>query len=93
MFNTTSTSVQYCEVGLVFNTNHIGNKYLTIYANEESPSNCECDIFLQRVERRICKYYYDAQTDSMIPYLDRIEYSPTYTSEDFDIYQGIVYPL
>ena len=93
MFNTTSTSVQYCEVWLVFNTNHIGNKYLTIFANEESPSNCECDIFLQNVERRICKYYYDAQTDSMIPYLDRIENSPTYTPEDFDIYQGIVYPL
>jgi len=93
MLNTTSASVQYCEVELVFNTNHIGNKYLTIYADEESPSNCECDIFLQRVGRRICKYYYDAQTDSMIPYIDRIEYSPTYTSEDFDIYQGIVYPL
>lgn len=93
MFNTTSTSVQYCEVGLVFNTNHIGNKYLTIFANEESPSNCECDIFLQDVERRICKYYYDAQTDSMLPYLDRIEYSQTYTPEDFDIYNGIVYPL
>ena len=93
MFNTTSSTVQYCEVGLVFNTNHIGNKYLTIYANEESPSNCECDVYLYGVGRRICKYYYDAQTDSMIPYLDRIENSPTYTPEDFDIYQGIVYPL
>ena len=87
--NSVSNSSWY--INISYNTGHIWNQYLTIYADEDSPSNCECDIYLRGITEYLPKYAYDAQTDSMVSWLQSLP--TTRYWEEYNLYNWLVIPL
>ena len=90
-FKQNSASDTSWQIEISYNTGHIWNQYLTIYADEDSPSNCECDIYLRGITEYIPKYAYDTQTDSMVSWLESIP--TTRYWEEYNLYNWLVIPL
>ena len=81
---------KWLHVNINYNTSHFWNQYLTVLAREEEPSNCECDIYLDNIQFRNPKYYYDAQDDSINSTLDGLPSTPY---RDENLYNGLAIPL
>lgn len=82
---------QYFRFTINYTTSHIWNQYLTLFAREETPSNCECDIYMNSIEIKEPKYYYEAQDDDIKPVFNwttTIQYWDTY-----NLYNWLTIPL